>query len=191
LPYLQLRELASTAFEASKVHNAKSPDHSVLKFDQDHSLQLEGSLSGMGALRDDAQQQFLPLNLDSNNLSGQNNCKVRRHQHNYRYNQPVRYVPAPNTQKVSEHKGNKGVKDDQNIDQCSPEVLREELKREQFEKRVKDKSQGLDGEMPDTRSAGINIHSKDVTVLIPTLIQDPIRGPLYQETSPLGFVYRL
>ena len=76
-------------------------------------------------------------------------------------NRPVCYVPAPNPHKVSEHKGNKGLKDDQNVDQCSPEVpLREELKRETFEKRVKDKSQGPDGELPDTRSAGINTHSK-------------------------------
>jgi hypothetical protein len=78
------------------------------------------------------------------------------------------------------------MKDDQNVDQCSPEVpLREELKREQFEKRVKDKSQRLDGELPDTRSAGINTYSKDVKVQIsPAFIQDPIQGPLDQETSP-------
>jgi hypothetical protein len=41
LPILQLRELASTAFEASNIHNDESPDHSIVKFDQEHSLQLE------------------------------------------------------------------------------------------------------------------------------------------------------
>ena len=44
LSILQLRELARPTFEASKVHNAKSPDHSVLKFDQEHPLQLVGAL---------------------------------------------------------------------------------------------------------------------------------------------------
>ena len=130
LPILQLRELASTAFEASKARNTKSPDHSVLKFDQKHSLQLEGALSGIGALRDDTQQRFLPRNHDSNNLSGLNNCKVCKHRNDYRYNRPVHYVPTPNPHKVSEQKGNKGLKDDQIGDKCSLQVpLREELKR--------------------------------------------------------------
>ena len=56
LPILQLRELASTAFEASKARNAKSPDHTVS--DQEHSFQLEGALSGIGALIDDANNGF-------------------------------------------------------------------------------------------------------------------------------------
>ena len=37
LHILQLRELASTDFESSKARNAKSPDYSVLKFDQEQS----------------------------------------------------------------------------------------------------------------------------------------------------------
>ena len=46
-------------------------------------------------------------------------------------------------------------------------------------------SQGRDGELPDTRSAGINTHSKDVKIHIsPALIRDPIQGPLDQERSP-------
>jgi hypothetical protein len=72
------------------------------------------------------------------------------------------------------------LKDNQNVDKCSPEApLREELKRETFEKRVKDKLQGLGRELPDTRSAGFNTHSKDVKIKIsPGLTQDPIQGPL-------------
>jgi hypothetical protein len=59
LPISQLKELASTAFEASK-RNAKSSDILVLEFDHEHSLQLEGALSDIGALRAAAQQLFLP-----------------------------------------------------------------------------------------------------------------------------------
>uniref|UniRef100_A0A8C7I9A2 Uncharacterized protein n=1 Tax=Oncorhynchus kisutch TaxID=8019 RepID=A0A8C7I9A2_ONCKI len=140
LAYLTTQRACQHSFGASKARNAKSPDHSVLKFDQEHSLQLEGALSGIGALRDDAQQQFLPRNHDSDNLCSLNNCKVRCHQNNYRYNRPVHYVPASNPHKMSEHKGNEGLKYEQNVDQCSPEVpLHEELKRVTFDKSVKDK----------------------------------------------------
>ena len=99
-------------------------------------------------LRDDAQQRFLPRNHESNNHCSQNNCKVRRHRNDFRYNRPVRYIPARNPHEVSEHRGNKGLKDDQKVDQCSLEVPRhEELKQDIFEIRVKDNSQGLDGEL--------------------------------------------
>jgi hypothetical protein len=67
-----------------------------LKFEQEHALQLDGTLSGIGALGHDSQQRFLP----------------------------------------QKHKSNIHPK--------------------------KFKSHGLDWELPDTRSAGINTLSKVV-----------------------------